>query len=101
MKRGSRVVLGAGFAAAVVFAVTACAGDPDTEEICVNRETMVEVDDDFCEDGHHGHTWFYVPYGSSHAKGSKVTVPGSYVKPASGTVGRGGFGGSRGGSSGG
>jgi dihydroxyacetone kinase len=104
MKRSGMVALGS----ALVFASMSLAGcseaNPDYDELCVNKETMVRVEDKECDgDGGGGrHGFVYVPYtGSAYPVGSKVTHPGaSFTRPASGTFARGGFGGARGGSGG-
>lgn len=101
MKRSMRV---SAPIAAVVLAAAAtlsgCTTEPEPEgfsRVCVDEE-MQRYDDDECESGSGGRFhWFYVH--SSHPigpVGSKVTAPGTYVRPATGVVGnvsRGGFGG--------
>jgi hypothetical protein len=100
MKRSGMVALGA----ALVLASTALAGcaepDPDYDELCVDKETLVRVDDDQCDGRSNSHSWIYVPFsaGRSYPVGQKVSHPSaSFTRPASGSFSRGGFGGSRGG----
>ena len=113
MKRSRKVTLGS-MAVAVLVAsgLAAWADSEDTtyEQLCVDEATMVRVDDDQCpEEGHGsrgGHGWFFIPYTHgtampAHPVGSKVTMPGSFARPATGNFARGGFGGVRGGTAGG
>lgn len=104
LKRSRGVVLGAALVLAAASLAGCGIGDPDYDELCVEKETMIRDYDPKCDgDGHGGRFhWVYVPYsGASYPVGSKVTHSGaSFTKPASGSFARGGFGGARGGSGG-
>ncbi|PFG42947.1 hypothetical protein ATJ88_1623 [Isoptericola jiangsuensis] len=107
-----------GLTTVVAASLTGCAPAADNQAICVDPETQLRVDDDYCEeddDDYHGtssgggHYWYYVRSGSrAPAVGtSYVTTRGTYdsttltgstskggVSADGGTVTRGGFGGS-------
>lgn len=103
MLRSNSVALGAVFAALLL----ACAEDEadqeaDTIAVCVEQGTDIRVDDDRCPDDDSGTSvgspflWYYLGRSSAApAVGSPVTG-GSYVRPASGSIGRAGFGGGKG-----
>lgn len=107
MKRGVSVVLGT----ALVAASASLAGcttwsdpGPDYDQLCVDAEQIRHEDWKCDGDGGGGRFhWLYMPYtGAAHPVGSKATHPNATTtRPGSGVIARGGFGGARGGSSGG
>ena len=104
MKRSASIVRGPALLAAVTL-VAGCGSKNDNyDQLCVDQ-VMIRVDDHECEPEHHPYHWYYVhyPYGSAlpaHPVGSRVTTPGTNVRPATGSFYRGGFGGTSGGGGG-
>lgn len=90
MKRSSSVILGAMFAASLA----ACSSSGDGyDEVCVEERTELRMDDAYCDPPRSGYHWYYIPgHQAVPPVGSKVSG-GSNVRPASGSVVRGGFGG--------
>lgn len=103
MKRGAAVALGAALILASMSLAGCAEPDPDHDELCVDRETMIRVNDDQCDGRSSHHGFVYVPFirGTTYPVGQKVSHPSaSFTRPASGSFARGGFGGARGGAGG-
>ncbi|MEU8134039.1 hypothetical protein [Streptodolium elevatio] len=97
-------------------ALAACGGGSkgskksDYSEVCVHRQSMMRVADNLClTDRTNVYSWYYIPRKTGKqenavpSEGSSYTgTGGTFTRPNSGSVTRGGFGGSGGdGSSGG
>jgi len=106
MRRSAKVTA-AGTAAFAALALSGCGEDPkpDHQAVCVDKQTQVRLDEDRCDDEHHGHGFVYYPIGRSYpavgqplSSGYVSTLPkGHYAQvggasKSGGTVLRGGFG---------
>jgi hypothetical protein len=99
-------VTAAGTAAFAVLALSGCGEDPkpDHQAVCVDQQTQKRIDDDKCDDDHHGHGFIYYPIGhayppvGSQVSGGITKLPkGHYaqvggISKSGGVVTRGGFG---------
>lgn len=108
MKRSKVVVMGAVVVAAAGVVYWA-ANRAYYDELCAERSTYERVADGICDDGEHNstHTWVYIRYSRgvkqpAYPIGSTISHPKmTTVKPSSGNFVRGGFGGYKGGFTGG
>lgn len=103
MKRSKVVKVGATGAISVmlVSGLSGCASEADYAEVCMDPTTQMRVDDASCEDetyrSSNGLVWFYIGRATTGGNippvGSTLSATGgSTMKPATGSVARGGFG---------
>lgn len=91
-KRSAAVALSAAFLATNVCACSS--SQSDYAEVCQETSTQKRADDSKCDKHVAGHSWVYIPRGSTVPPvGSKISSGYSTSKPAGYSVSRGGFGG--------